>query len=248
MAVSGLMGKHNLGRPQIQLVLPAEIYAGQPALVRIRLHNARRLPIFLLQVGLPGASACFHMVEGRASAEEEVLLRFPARGRQTIHAVQLRSIFPVNFFIRNRTVPVDLPILVFPRPRPCSWPPSGDPGLRQGENQDFGRGQQGDIQRIADYRSGEPLKQIHWKLSARSDQLLVKELAATTVEPVRLDLDLLPGTSLEERLGQAVFLVNHYLRQNRPLGLRLGPQRFQPATGRHHRLHLLTELGVYGQD
>ncbi|WP_432822394.1 DUF58 domain-containing protein [Trichloromonas sp.] len=247
MAVSGLLGKSNLGRPRVQLILPAEIYAGLPAPVRVRLHNDRRRPVFLLQVELLGERATFKVVGGGETAEEELTLHFPNRGRQIIGQARLSSIFPVNFFVRGRTIKLNLPTVVFPAPRPCRPLAPADEHPRPGEALAAGKGQQGEISRIGDYRGGEPLKQIHWKLSARGDQLLVKELAATAALPVLLDLDNLPGHSLEERLSGATFLVNRYLRQNRPVGLRLGRRLIRPATTRSHRLHLLTELGTYGQ-
>ncbi len=248
MAVSGLLGKSNLGRPRVQLILPDEIYVGLPAPVRVRLHNDRRLPVFLLQVSLLGETATFKVVGGGETSEEELTLYFPARGRQTINQARLYSIFPVNFFVRGRALAVDLQAVVFPAPRPCQSLIPTDDQRRMGETVAAGKGHQGEISRITDYRGGEPLKLIHWKLSARSDQLMVKELAATAVEPVLLDLDSLPGASLEERLSGAAFLVNRYLRQNRPVGLRLGRRLIRPALTRSHRLHLLAELGIYGQD
>jgi uncharacterized protein (DUF58 family) len=248
MAVSGLLGKNNLGRPRVQVILPAEIYAGQPAPARVRLHNDRRLPVFLLQVSLLGETVTFKVVGGGETVEEELILCFPSRGRQTINQAQLSSIFPVNFFVRSRALVIDLPAVVFPVPRPCRALTPADNQRRRGETVATGKGNQGEISRISDYRGGEPLKLIHWKLSARSDQLMVKELTATTTEPVLLDLDQLPGITLEERLSGAAFLVNHNLRKNRPVGLRLGRRLIRPAITRRHRLHLLTELGTYGQN
>jgi uncharacterized protein (DUF58 family) len=248
MAVSGLLGKGNLGRPRVQIILPDEIYAGLPVPVRVRLHNNRRRPVFLLQVGLLGETATFKVVGGGETAEEELTLRFPHRGRRTLGRIRLSSIFPVNFFVRSRTLDLDLQALVFPAPRPCRALAPTDEEQPVGDAIAVGKGQQGEISRIADYRGGEPLKLIHWKLSARSDQLMVKELAATAALPVLLDLDRLPGATLEERLSGAAYLVNRYLGQNRPVGLRLGRRLIRPATTRSHRLHLLAELGTYGQD
>ncbi len=248
MAVSGLLGKNNLGRPRMQVILPDEIYAGLPAQVKLRLHNDRRLPVFLLQVHVLGETATFKVVGGGETAEEELTLSFPVRGRQNIDQARLNSIFPVNFFIRGRALKLDLQAIVFPTPRPCPVLVPADNQRRLGESIAAGKGQQGEITHIADYRGGEPLKLIHWKLSARSDQLLVKELAATATLPVLIDLDNLPGANLEERLSSAAFLINHSLRQNRPVGLRFGHRLIPPAITHSHRLHLLAELGTYGQD
>ena len=59
------------------------------------------------------------------------------------------------------------------------------------------KGQEGDVSHISDYRGGEPLKLIHWKLSARHDRLKVKELSAASHTPVTIDLDAIPGAGLD---------------------------------------------------
>lgn len=107
------------------------------------------------------------------------------------------------------------------------------------------KGLEGDISRISDYRGGESLKLIHWKLSARHDQLKVKELSAGIREPVVLDLNLIPGRQLEERLGKATHLINRIMREGRPVGLKAGQQNMRPALGRRHRLQLLRILAEY---
>lgn len=247
MAVSGLLGKGNLGRPRLRVILPEELYAGRPAQARVCLRNDRKLPVFLLQVSLLGESVTFTVVGKGETAEEEITLCFPTRGRHWLGEARLSSIFPVNFFVRGRSVPLELPVVVFPAPRPCPPPVAPEGRRRLGEITAAGRGYQGEIHQIAAYRGGEPLKLIHWKLSARADRLLVKELAATAVEPVLIDPDTLPGATLEERLGHAAFLVNRYLRQNRPVGLRLGQRLIRPEATRAHRLRLLAELGTHGQ-
>jgi uncharacterized protein (DUF58 family) len=89
---------------------------------------------------------------------------------------------------------------------------------------------------------------IHWKLTARQGELLVKELADSAGEPLILDLRKLPGTNIEQQLGCATWLVGHSLRNNRPVGLQLVDRLIPPSTGRRHRLQLLTELALYGSD
>jgi len=108
------------------------------------------------------------------------------------------------------------------------------------------KGYEGELSRIADYRGGEPLKLIHWRLSARHGELKVKELSAVDRPPVTVDLEQLPG-GLEERLRCATYLILSFLRENRPVGLRLGSRAIPPAVGRAHKLRLLAELAIHGQ-
>jgi uncharacterized protein (DUF58 family) len=109
------------------------------------------------------------------------------------------------------------------------------------------RGYAGDIRRIVGYRGGDPLKLIHWKLSARHEELQIKELSAGTADPVILHLDEMPGGDIETRLCCSVFLINRYQRENRPVGLRLGGRLIPPDLSPSHRLRMLKELALYGQ-
>jgi uncharacterized protein (DUF58 family) len=219
-----------------------------PTLLTVRLENRKRLlPACLIEVLLPTAGrATFILVERGGTASETLPATFNGRGIHTLAQVQARSIFPINFFIRSFPVPVGRKLTVFPAPRPCRL--AGEAGRQAagGELPVARKGYEGELSRISDYRGGEPLKLIHWKLSARHGQLKVKELSTAARPPVTIELDLLPG-GLEERLRCAAYLADSYLRENRPVGLRLDCRTLPPAVGRAHKLRLLTELASHGQ-
>ncbi|MGA2152654.1 MAG: DUF58 domain-containing protein, partial [Geobacteraceae bacterium] len=84
--------------------------------------------------------------------------------------------------------------------------------------------------------------------SARHEEFKVKEMNATSREPVMIDVDSLPGRNLEENLSCAVYLINRLIRRNLPVGLKLQERVINPAISREHRLKLLSELAVYGKD
>ena len=109
------------------------------------------------------------------------------------------------------------------------------------------RGQDGELERIAAYSGREPLRVIHWKLSARGDDLLVKEFGRQTTPPLVIDLDSLTGSTLEERISQAAWLVRRWVSQ-RPVGLCCGNRTIPPASGRVQGALLLKELALYGLD
>jgi hypothetical protein len=73
-------------------------------------------------------------------------------------------------------------------------------------------------------------------------------MSTTAIDPVLLEVDAIPGRDLEERLGYCAFLVNRLVRGGRPVGLKLAHRVIAPAATRTHRLKLLGELAVYGQD
>ncbi|BCR03344.1 hypothetical protein DESUT3_04130 [Desulfuromonas versatilis] len=249
MSISGILGQQNLARLRVRVEVPEEVYDGLPTLVTLHLENPRRyLPAFLITISLRGQSTTLPLVDRGGSDAGSILVAFRGRGRHRLEPVRVSSIFPINFFVRSRLAFAEGQVTVFPAPLAlAAGSDSGRPAAR-GAAPTPSRGHEGEVSRISDYRGGEPLKLIHWKLSARHDQLKVKELSAATHEPLIIDLERLPGADLEQRLGCAVHLVRETLRRERPVGLRLGSRLIPPAAGRHQRLKLLTELALYGQD
>ena len=158
------------------------------------------------------------------------------------------SPFPVNFFVRGRRGELDEAAVVFPAPRPEATASAAEPERESGQVRILRRGYEGEVEKIGDYSGVEPLKMIHWRLSARHDQFKVKEMSGMGAMPVVLDVEQLPGSTLEQRLSTAAFLVNTLMRNNRPVGLKKGNEVIAPALSRPHRLRLLKELALYGQD
>ncbi len=249
MAISGILGKWNLSRIGVRFIPAEEVYDGTPALFGVQLVNHRRwLPIFLMELLIDNTEQLCPFVDAAQARRVNLTYTFQGRGRQTLPAVTLRSRFPINFFIRYKTLREDGSLIVLPRPRPCPMPSQAGPEGRQGQTPTWAKGQDGDISRISDYQGGEPLKLIHWKLSARHDALKVKVLEATTQTPVVLDLAEVPGSTQEQRIGSAAYLVIQMLRTGRPVGLQLGTQIIPATAGRQQRRHLLETLATYGQD
>jgi uncharacterized protein (DUF58 family) len=249
MAVSGLLGRWNLAGLALRCVPPQEVYDGVPTLLGIELANRRRrFPACLLEVILGGESVLFTLVEPGTAQRKMLPATLTGRGFQLLPILEVRSRFPINFFIRRMTLAVTESVLVFPAPRACVGAVQPDPAGARDATPSWQRGAEGEISRIGEYRGGEPLKRIHWKLSARHDQLKVKELSAPASAPVVIDLGSLPGAGLEERLRCACWLIGKLLRAGRPVGLRAGSTEIAPACSRAHKLHLLKTLALYGRD
>lgn len=248
MAISGVLGHRNLQRLELSLEAPEEVYDAMDTLVGVRVRNRGRLPSFLLQVELSGGRGRIVRVGSGEVLRLGVPCRFAGRGVHREHPLVLSSRFPINFFIRSRRQVLSESLWVFPAPRPCRAAGSEDRPGRGQIPDPWTAGAEGEITRIGEYSGAEPMRMIHWKLSARQDSLKVKVLSASSPEPLHIDLKALPGAGLEEKLRCASFLVGEGLRKGRPVGLRIGNLRIAASTGRHHKLRLLRELACHGQD
>jgi uncharacterized protein (DUF58 family) len=249
MAVSGLLGWLNIRGLSVRVHLPDEVYAGLATLATVHIENRKKyLPSFLITATIAGRPATFIILDRRKPETGSVVLSFQGRGLHSLGGAQISSTFPVNFFIRYTVVDIPGSFTVFPAPRvSAGLYLTGRPDAGQALDS-AAKGYEGDLAKISDYRGGESLKMIHWRLSAKHEEFKVKELTATADEPITLELDSLPGRTLDERLSYCTFLINRMIKAGRPVGLKLGERSIPPAATRTHRLKLLGELAVYGKD
>jgi uncharacterized protein (DUF58 family) len=243
MALTGLLGWLNLRGLEASVAVPDELYRGVETLVTISVVNGKRLlPSFLLRAGFNDKGVTFFLVERRTTAALPLVCSFPHRGVHRSLTLSISSPFPVNFFVRRLLCNIEAAITVFPTPVPCRTAQDASGVQRDGEHFRQARGYDGEIAWIADYTGVEPLKQVHWRLTARHGELKVKGYEATGAEPVLIDVDSLAARNGEEALGCATYLVNSLMRRNRPVGLKLGNTVIPPGMSRPHRLLLLREL------
>lgn len=248
MAVSGCAGWMNIRGIRVAVEFPDEIYDGTDTLVFVRLENRKRmLPSFLLRVDACDAAVGFNLVERNSVESDALTLCFRGRGKRVLEQALVSSTFPINFFVRGIRVSLDAAFTVFPAPRACGFPEGPGPMDARGEAFSPRRGYGGEVAKIRDYTGSEPFKLIHWRLSARHQELKVKELTSPSETPLVLDVLSLPGGNLEERMSNGAFLVNRAIRAGRPVGLKLAGRLIRPDTTRTHRLRLLTELAEYGK-
>jgi uncharacterized protein (DUF58 family) len=247
MSVTGLAGMINLKGLTPELLPPVEIFADSTTPFRLRLHNKKqRLPSFLIRVECEnGQGVTFPVVPHASVTETSVQMTFARRGCARIGTIRISSPFPVNFFSRFWSFRMDEEFIVYPRLMQGTLPGDGPEARRIGSITRHDRGQDGELERIAAYSGREPLRMIHWKLSARGDDLLVKEFGHQSVPPLVIDPEKLAGNTLEERISQAAWLVRRKVCEQ-PVGLCLGGRIIPPASGRSHGALLLKELALHG--
>lgn len=249
MSVTGYAGMRNIKGLTPEVIPPVELFAGTAATFCLRIrNNKRRTASFLVRLECSdGQGITFPLVESGTSAEGKIALTFPDRGHAAIDRITMSSPFPVNFFTRYWSFAVESRFIVFPRLLAGTTVGEGGETERLGSSIRQDRGLDGELERIAAYSGNEPLRMIHWKLSARSMDLQVKEFGRQATPPLVIDLDALPGQDLEQRISRAAWLVKRW-EGLRPVGLRCGGKITPVGTGRRHGMKLLTELALYGRD
>ncbi|HXI17867.1 MAG TPA: DUF58 domain-containing protein, partial [Chloroflexota bacterium] len=186
-------------------------FFGEELPFSVEIENAKPLPLAWLEaddsvpVGLEvtGGPARVGAEPGRASLRqlvalgwyERVTLRYRLRcvqrGAFEIGPVQLRSGDPFGFASREKTLPIYDRVLVYPRMVPVeqlglpSRHPFGDARDPRRLFQDMTR-----MAGIRPYAAGDSPRQIHWKASARLQQLQTRVYEPTTSHTLMLYVNL----------------------------------------------------------
>jgi uncharacterized protein (DUF58 family) len=129
-------------------------------------------------------------------------------------------------------------MIVLPRPVPChvELPMAGGWGVSEAESGQT-RGAGIEPRGVREYRTGDPLRHVHWRSTARTGKVVVKEFEAGSQATVALIIDRTKGhevgrgveTSLEAMVGHAAFLVETLLRQ----GVRVVLPQIDPDSPNH---------------
>jgi len=129
------------------------------------------------------------------------LFSFPVRGKE-----------PQTIVIRPTPLPVQLPEEPI-RQLNVSWKPKASGGFAENHE-------------LRPYRPGDSLNQIHWKLSAKTGELILRQSMEPRQGLILLTMHL-RGTPEEtdRKFGRLVWLGRHLLEQNLPFQLRALTQR-----------------------
>ncbi|MBI2864361.1 MAG: DUF58 domain-containing protein [Chloroflexi bacterium] len=225
------------------------VFFGEEVDLKIRVANRKVLPLawldveddFPLAVTLLGSDCLPHYLTGRVLLHNLLSLRWyerltrryrlrcNVRGYHCFGPVRLRSGDLFGFFHREETLPHRDYLLVYPKVVPISAlnipskQPFGELKTRQPIFEDPSR-----LAGVRQYAYGDSLRRIHWKASARTQELQVKLHESTTTIDLIVFLNLTTfefawqGTNpilLELAITTAASLVNHGIEEGYRVGL-----------------------------
>jgi uncharacterized protein (DUF58 family) len=121
-----------------------------------------------------GKLAYFVLVPARSSARQRVEHRFVRRGRYPITGFRIATKFPAGFFKKWRRIDATGEILVYPKPKSLDDFYHTLPML-VGQIQSHARGSGDDLYAIRRYQSSDHMRNIDWKATAKSMEMMVRE-------------------------------------------------------------------------
>jgi uncharacterized protein (DUF58 family) len=251
--VSGMLSEQSLRGIELAGAEPEEIFAGRPALFGLSIANRKRwLTSYSISVELASpTSVPRFLYVARLDAGVERLLTWedtlPRRGRQRLAGVRITTRFPFGLFLKSGQAMLHSEVVVFPALRPISPDVVRQLGM-VGERSIRRRGRGTELYNLRGYRVGDDPRLIHWRSSAKTQSLTVRELEAETTEDARL---VLLGTgarapeALEDGLSEAASIASHLIRAGAGVEL-VGPGFYvRLGHGPTHLRRILTALALY---
>ena len=118
--------------------------------------------------------AYFVLAPARSSVRQRTEHTFKRRGRYPITGFRIATKFPAGFFKKWRRIDASGEILVYPRPQPLDDFYHALPMLA-GRIQSHARGSGDDLYGIRRYHPSDHMRNIDWKATAKSMQMMVRE-------------------------------------------------------------------------
>ncbi len=242
MTVSGIVSRRNLREIEFSVTPPPEIYKNKPAyfVVNIRSRRGKKFNIF---VELEGVRQGLQVIGKNEQLAIPVIFR--KRGVRKIINFKISSSFPFSFFTREENFNLNLEITVFPEIFDVSKRiKSFRERFSSGEIESQKPGTGGDFLGLREYYDGDPVRLIHWKASARNDELYTKIFLGPGWKEIILSEDDLTESDFEKRIDEMASLAVSLLASGYSVGIKMGELNIPPDTGNLQKHKILRELAL----
>ena len=268
LVLNGFSGWRTLRALSVRRLVPDIAIAGQPTEIRYSLTNHRawigargiRL-VDTLRADDPMAAPETFVPFLRP--QETMVITVPAvagrRGRARFSAIRLSMGFPFGIFNKSVVIPAETDLIVLPalgrlrgdviRASRMADSPGGGLSMSgaRGDDEFYG---------LREFRTGDNPRRIHWRRSAQTGQLMIREFANTReaqiwcVVDTRCDpRDVEQATWLEIAISAAATAICEALERGTKVGLICNGEPLTvlpPVGGRPRRARLLRELAIRG--
>ena len=206
-----------LSRPKLvvsRTVDPSRVFVDESARIELVVHNSswRTSPVVRLTdpvAGTVGAALSVSPLRSRRDARAAYRLPTERRGHVQIGPMRMERRDPFGLAVRKSTITGTSEVLVYPRWQVLAFPDrwNGPGPLSQLMRRRMLARATDEFHSLRTYVPGDDLRRVHWKQSARTDDLKVKQTDPTAVQRIALLLDIdtryHDATSFEEAVSAA---------------------------------------------
>lgn len=200
IVVSSIMSELSLRHLSVTRRLPARAQVGRAHMVEIEVFNhKKRIPSYAIEVedlraSQPADKRCFFLKISPTSAQVAAYRRTPAkRGHDRHTGFRIATRFPFGLFEKSREVEAEGDLIIYPAVDPVRLP-QDEPGRSEGGGGAVGRGGGDETFALRPMRDGDDPRDIYWKKSTHSQQLVLRERARETRPDVTLPIDVIRPT------------------------------------------------------
>ena len=228
---------------QLRSLPPLPVFAGQPLQLTVMIAPRGSEPReFTVSHGT--SAAAFRL--GAEPIITTLSLPTEKRGRLHIDRVRIATLHPLGLARAWCTLNLQEQALVYP-------PPQGRDLNAFFSDAETGRGRQSrqhsdQPHHLRNYRSGDSLRQIAWKPSARTGNLQVREYEQGDADALLLDWNRLGHLEYEARISQLCLWVVQAEQRQRRFALNIPGLRVETGSGPAHRRHCLEALALLPHD
>jgi uncharacterized protein (DUF58 family) len=260
IVLSGVLSESALRGVRVERLLPSAATALEPALVGLRVHNAKaRIPSFAIAVEDVGAEwpdgaalgRAFFMHLGAGESREGAYRFLPQRrGQHRFEGLRVLTRYPFGLFEKWREVESAETVVVFPRRIEVPESRERESG-REGEAPAGRAGQGSEFHALRDYRAGDDARNIHWRSTARTGRVVVVERERERRRRVALSLDnrgdpedLGAQDGLDRACEKAAALAERFIGRGCEVALATAGQDLPYGAGPSHLHRILTALAL----
>jgi uncharacterized protein (DUF58 family) len=251
VVVSGILSEAVIRRLRLAPALPDEILAGRPVLIGATVQSLKRwVPSYsiTLEVHEDGRVVRYIYIPRIPAGDARLVTweaTLPRRGRHRLGGLRITTRFPFGIFLKAGQVTMQDEVLVYPALAPISPQRLRDLG-GGGAVHTRRRGRGSDLHDLRDYRAGDDPRLIHWKSSAKTGSLTVRELEAETTLDTRI---MLVGAGdparVEAGIAEAASLAVHLLRAGAQVEVAGAGLHVPLGRGPGQRRAVLTALALW---
>lgn len=197
---NGFISFNMLRKLSLKRQLPSLVTAGEPTNIYLEVNNRKRMAVWVLTVSdtianereTLRASIVFTRIRGNGRQIGQYRIQLMQRGRYTVGPVQFSTRFPLGIVERSAIAQDHEELIVCPRPGQLLV---NRRDLRSHDQLVMRKTSRvgaydDEFHRIREYRHGDNTRRIHWRSSARRNELMVKEFHESRDENLMVLLDL----------------------------------------------------------
>ncbi len=239
--ISMLQTFRNLDQLSLVQVSADPVFAGESLHLQWHLHadDARARSGISLKYG---DEYRYHDIESGQTSVVSIALPAVKRGWLLPEPVRVSTVWPFGLFFAWSYLHSHVRVLVYPRPESPAVAFPRTPEHTRSGGADPG---DDDLRNLRDYVAGDPTRMIAWKASARTGDLLVRQLEMPRSSEMIFDFEHIQGLDTEARLSRLTRWVIEADHAGSYFSLKLPDSDIGPGSGAGHRQRCLNALAIY---